>query len=442
VGKNMNMNIYIETYGCQMNVADTELIKTILNRAGHKVVENPEDANIFFMNTCSIRENAENKIIHRLDNIKPLKQKKEQFIVGILGCMAEKVRDNFIKNYPIVDIVVGPDEYRNLPQYIDKALQGGKGIGVKLSRVETYDDIIPTRDNNLLAQISIMRGCDKFCSYCVVPFTRGRERSRNFDSIINEIKQLAEQGYKEVTLLGQNVNSYRFENKDFADLLEAAAVAAPKMRIRYTTSHPIDLSDKLLEVMAKYDNICKYLHLPVQSGSNRILQLMNREYTIEHYLRIIEKAKTLMPDIAISTDIIAGFCTETDEDHLATLNLMNAVKYDGAYMFKYSPRENTKAYKMVDDIPDIIKTRRLQEIIDLQQKHSLENNQKLVGQKQIILVEDFSKKSNNYVIGRTDNNKSTIVELNGNIKFGDLIEVEIEKVTSATLFGKYLKHVE
>jgi tRNA-2-methylthio-N6-dimethylallyladenosine synthase len=442
VGKNMNMNIYIETYGCQMNVADTELIKTILNRAGHKVVENPEDANIFFMNTCSIRENAENKIIHRLDNIKPLKQKKEQFIVGILGCMAEKVRDNFIKNYPIVDIVVGPDEYRNLPQYIDKALQGGKGIGVKLSRVETYDNIIPTRDNNLLAQISIMRGCDKFCSYCVVPFTRGRERSRNFDSIINEIKQLAEQGYKEVTLLGQNVNSYRFENKDFADLLEAAAVAAPKMRIRYTTSHPIDLSDKLLEVMAKYDNICKYLHLPVQSGSNRILQLMNREYTIEHYLRIIEKAKTLMPDIAISTDIIAGFCTETDEDHLATLNLMNAVKYDGAYMFKYSPRENTKAYKMVDDVPDIIKTRRLQEIIDLQQKHSLENNQKLVGQKQIILVEDFSKKSNNYVIGRTDNNKSTIVELNGNIKFGDLIEVEIEKVTSATLFGKYLKHVE
>ncbi|HOP49030.1 MAG TPA: tRNA (N6-isopentenyl adenosine(37)-C2)-methylthiotransferase MiaB [Ignavibacteriales bacterium] len=438
----MNMNIYIETYGCQMNVADTELIKTILNRAGHKVVENPEDANIFFMNTCSIRENAENKIIHRLDNIKPIKQKKEQFIVGILGCMAEKVRDNFIKNYPIVDIVVGPDEYRNLPQYIDKALQGGKGIGVKLSRVETYDDIIPTRDNNLLAQISIMRGCDKFCSYCVVPFTRGRERSRNFDSIINEIKQLAEQGYKEVTLLGQNVNSYRFENKDFADLLEAAAVAAPKMRIRYTTSHPIDLSDKLLEVMAKYDNICKYLHLPVQSGSNRILQLMNREYTIEHYLRIIEKAKTLMPDIAISTDIIAGFCTETDEDHLATLNLMNAVKYDGAYMFKYSPRENTKAYKMVDDVPDIIKTRRLQEIIDLQQKHSLENNQKLVGQKQIILVEDFSKKSNNYVIGRTDNNKSTIVELNGNIKFGDLIEVEIEKVTSATLFGKYLKHVE
>lgn len=425
-----------------MNVADTELIKTILNRAGHKVVENPEDANIFFMNTCSIRENAENKIIHRLDNIKPIKQKKEQFIVGILGCMAEKVRDNFIKNYPIVDIVVGPDEYRNLPQYIDKALQGGKGIGVKLSRVETYDDIIPTRDNNLLAQISIMRGCDKFCSYCVVPFTRGRERSRNFDSIINEIKQLAEQGYKEVTLLGQNVNSYRFENKDFADLLEAAAVAAPKMRIRYTTSHPIDLSDKLLEVMAKYDNICKYLHLPVQSGSNRILQLMNREYTIEHYLRIIEKAKTLMPDIAISTDIIAGFCTETDEDHLATLNLMNAVKYDGAYMFKYSPRENTKAYKMVDDVPDIIKTRRLQEIIDLQQKHSLENNQKLVGQKQIILVEDFSKKSNNYVIGRTDNNKSTIVELNGNIKFGDLIEVEIEKVTSATLFGKYLKHVE
>jgi len=442
VGKNMNMNIYIETYGCQMNVADTELIKTILNRAGHKVVENPEEANIFFMNTCSIRENAENKIIHRLDNIKPLKQKKDQFIVGILGCMAEKVRDNFIKNYPIVDIVVGPDEYRNLPQYIDKALQGGKGIGVKLSRVETYDDIIPTRDNNLLAQISIMRGCDKFCSYCVVPFTRGRERSRNFDSIINEIKHLAEQGYKEVTLLGQNVNSYRFEDKDFADLLEAAAVAAPKMRIRYTTSHPIDLSDKLLEVMAKYANICKYLHLPVQSGSNRILQLMNREYNIEHYLRIIEKAKTLMPDIAISTDIIAGFCTETDEDHQATLDLMNTVKYDGAYMFKYSPRENTKAYKMVDDVPDNIKTRRLQEIIDLQQKHSLENNQKLVGQKQIILVEDFSKKSNNYVIGRTDNNKSTIVELNGSIKFGDLIEVEIEKVTSATLFGKYLKHVE
>ncbi len=437
----MNLNIYIETYGCQMNVADTELIKTILTKAGHTFTDNPQEANVFFMNTCSIRENAESKIIHRLENIKPIKTKKDRFIVGILGCMAEKMRDNLIKNYPIVDIVVGPDEYRKLPQYIDKALHGGKGIGVKLSRVETYDDIIPTRDNKLLAQISIMRGCDKFCTYCVVPYTRGRERSRNFISIINEVKELAEQGYKEITLLGQNVNSYKFENYDFADLLEMAAKSAPNVRIRYTTSHPIDLSDKLLATMAEYQNICKYLHLPVQSGSDRILQLMNREYTIEHYLKIIEKAKILMPDIAISTDIIAGFCTEAEYDHQLTLQLMETVKYDGAYMFKYSPRENTKAYKMPDDVPDEIKTRRLQEIIDLQQKHSLENNKKLIGTKQIILVENYSKKSNEYVVGRTDNNKTTIVPLNDGIKFGDSIEVEITNVTSATLFGNYIKHV-
>ncbi len=337
--------------------------------------------------------------------------------------------------------MVGPDEYRRLPEYIDIAFNGDKGIGVKLSRTETYDDIEPHREDGLSAWISVMRGCDKFCTFCVVPFTRGRERSRSLNSIVKEIEDLSARGFKEVTLLGQNVNSYRDEENDFADLLAAAAKVDPSMRIRFTTSHPQDLSDKLLYTIAEHQNICNYIHLPVQSGSNRILELMNRTYTIEHYLNLIDKAKKIIPGVSFSTDIIAGFPTETWEDHLATLEVMRQVRYDGAYMFKYSPREGTKAYKMGDDVPEDVKTKRLQEIIDLQQQISYEINQGLIGKEEIVLVEGFSRKSNEFLSGRTDTNKVTIIPAQENIKPGDYVRVKINKATSATLFGEYLSHI-
>lgn len=438
----MKNKVYIETYGCQMNVADTEIVKKVLSKSGYENTDNIAEADIIFMNTCSIRENAETKILHRLDHLRHYKRKNYHLVVGIIGCMAEKMRDDLINKKKIVDIVVGPDEYRRLPEFIDTAIHGGKGIGVKLSRTETYDDIKPVRDNSLLASIPIMRGCDNFCSYCVVPYTRGRERSRAYESILEEVKELSLSGYKEITLLGQNVNSYNFDNKDFADLLEACAEINRKIRIRYTTSHPKDINIKLLEVMARNENICKHIHLPVQSGSNSVLKSMAREYTVEHYLVIIEKAKKLMPNVAITTDLIAGFCTETDGDHQATINLMKTVQYDGAYMFQYSPREGTKAFKMVDDVPDKIKQKRLQEIIDTLQETSMARNSLLVGKKEKVLIEAFSKKSKDFVIGRTDTNKSVIVENNCGIKFGDLIEVEITKVTSATLFSNFIKFCE
>ncbi|MCX7876127.1 MAG: tRNA (N6-isopentenyl adenosine(37)-C2)-methylthiotransferase MiaB [Melioribacteraceae bacterium] len=431
----MKNNVYIETYGCQMNFADSELVMGILKNKGFELAKNIDDANIILLNTCSIRDNAEQKIYSRLDHLKGVKRNNPSTVIGILGCMAERLRKNLIEEKKIVDLVVGPDEYRRLPEFIDLAYGGEKGIGVKLSRTETYDDIIPYREDGLSAWISVMRGCDKFCTYCVVPFTRGRERSRDLNSIVDEVKNLEQRGFKEVTLLGQNVNSYSFEDKDFADLLAASAKAAPSMRIRFTTSHPQDLSDKLLYTIAEHENICNYIHLPVQSGSNRILELMNRTYTIEHYLNLIDKARKIISNVSFSTDIIAVFPTETEEDHQATLNVMKQVRYDGAYMFKYSAREGTKAYQMNDDVSDEIKTRRLNEIIDLQQKISWEINQNLIGSEELILIESLSKKSDDFYSGRTDSNKICIVPKNDNYKIGDYVKVKINRATSATLFG-------
>ena len=439
-------NVYIETYGCQMNLADTEIVLGILKKQGYDVTDNPKNADVVLLNTCSIRENAEQRIYGRIGNLKTLKENNPTLVLGILGCMAERLRKDLVEDKKAVDLVVGPDEYRRLPEYIDVALNGDKGIGVKLSRTETYDDIEPYREDGLSAWIAVMRGCDKFCTFCVVPFTRGRERSRSLQSIVTELENLSARGFKDVTLLGQNVNSYIDEESkdggDFADLLTAAAKVDRTMRIRFSTSHPQDISDKLLYTIAEHPNLCNYIHLPVQSGSNRILELMNRTYTIEHYLNLIEKAKKIISGVTFSTDIISGFPTETWEDHLATLDLMKQVRYDGAYMFKYSPREGTKAFRMEDDVAEDVKSKRLQEIIDVQQQISLEINQALIGTEDIILVEGFSKKSNDFIAGRTDTNKTVIVPINNKIRNGDYIKVKINKATSGTLFGDYLSHIE
>ena len=434
-------SVYIETYGCQMNVADTEIVLGILKKQGFSVTDKPENADVILLNTCSVRDNAEQRIYGRIGNLKTLKYNKPGLVLGILGCMAERLKKDLIENKKVVDLVVGPDEYRRLPEYIDIAFNGDKGIRVKLSRTETYDDIEPFREDGLSAWISVMRGCDKFCTFCVVPFTRGRERSRSLASIVTELEDLSKRGFKDVSLLGQNINSYLDDKNDFADLLAAAAKVDPTMRIRFTTSHPQDLSDKLLYTIAEYPNLCNYIHLPVQSGSNRILELMNRTYTVEHYLELIEKAKKIIPGVSFSTDIISGFPTETWEDHLATIEVIKQVRYDGAYMFKYSPREGTKAYKMKDDVPEDVKSKRLQEIIDLQQQISYEKNQELIGKEEIILVEGFSKKSDEFFSGRTDTNKVVIVPVNERVKVSDYIKVRVNKATSGTLFGDYLTHI-
>lgn len=430
--------VYVETYGCQMNVADTEIVLGILKKNNYEVVDNPANADVVLLNTCSIRDNAEQRIYGRLGNFKNLKNSKPELVVGILGCMAERLRKDLIDEKKIVDLVVGPDDYRRIPELLEVAFAGEKGIGVRLSRTETYDDIIPYREDGLQAWISVMRGCDKFCTFCVVPFTRGRERSRSLDSIIDEIKILSERGFKEVTLLGQNVNSYMDGANDFADLLAAAALVNRSIRIRFTTSHPQDLSDKLLYTIEEHSNICKYIHLPVQSGSNRILELMNRTYTVEHYLNLIDKARKIIPVVSFSTDIISGFPTETEDDHQMTLDVLRQVQYDGAYMFQYSPREGTKAFQMKDDVSVQIKTKRLQEIIELQGKIAFDINQKIVGHEEIVLIEGFSRKSKNFFAGRTDSNKVVIIPANDKIKVGDYVRTVITKATQATLFADFI----
>ena len=434
--------IYIETYGCQMNMADTEIVLGILNSKGYSVTRDANDADVVLLNTCSIRENAEQRIYGRLGRFKNLKESKPGLVVGILGCMAERLRKDLVEKKSIVDLVVGPDEYRRLPELIDVAFNGDKGIGVKLSRTETYDDIAPHREDGLQAWISVMRGCDKFCTFCVVPFTRGRERSRTLTSIVDEIKELSNRGFKEVTLLGQNVNSYLDDNKDFADLLVACAEVDGYMRIRFTTSHPQDLSDKLLYSIAENPNICNYIHLPVQSGSDRILELMNRTYTIDHYLNLLEKARKIIPGVSFSTDIISGFPTETYEDHVKTLDVMRLVRYDGAYMFKYSPREGTKAFRMEDDVNEETKSKRLQEIIDLQQQISYEINQELIGTEETVMVEGSSKKSDQFFAGRTDTNKVVIFPKDVIIEEGSYVKVKINRATQATLFGEFVSTVD
>jgi len=435
-------SVFIETYGCQMNLADTEVVLGILRENGYTVAPSLQEADVVLMNTCSIRENAEERIYGRLGNMKTLKQSKPGLVVGVLGCMAERLRKDLMEEKKVVDLVVGPDEYRRIPEFIGLAIAGEKGIGVKLSKTETYDDIIPYREDGLSAYISVMRGCDKFCTFCVVPFTRGRERSRSLSSIVAEVRLLSERGFREVTLLGQNVNSYLDGEYDFADLLAAVAEVDRKIRVRFTTSHPQDMSEKLLYTIAAHQNLCKYIHLPVQSGSNRILDLMNRTYTVEHYLDLMEKARRIIPSVSFSTDIISGFPGETWEDHLATLDVMNKVRYDGAYMFKYSPREGTKAFRMVDDVAEEVKSKRLQEIISQQQRISAEINETLVGKLEVLLIEGASRKSEDFLAGRTDSNKIVIIPRKDEIGEGDYVEVKIKKGTSATLFGDFVKMVD
>lgn len=437
-----NKKLFIETYGCQMNIADSEVVASIMQMDGYDIVDDIQEADAIFINTCSIRDHAEQKVIQRLEYFNSLKKKnKKNLVVGVLGCMAERVKDELINNHN-VDLVVGPDAYLDLPNLIGLAESGEKAINIDLSKIETYKDIIPLKMDgvNISGFVSIMRGCDKFCTYCIVPYTRGRERSREPVSILNEIRDLKEKGYREVTLLGQNVNSYLYENSDkkisFADLLRMVAEEVPNMRIRFTTSHPKDMNNETLEVIAKYKNLCNFIHLPVQSGSSRMLKLMNRKYDREWYLERIDAIKRIIPDCGISTDIMCGFHSETDEDHQETLSLMKTVGFDSAFMFKYSERPGTLAStRLEDNISEDIKVKRLQEIIDLQLKLSEESNKKDVGKVREVLIEGFSKRSREQLFGRTQQNKVVIFDKK-NHRIGDFVTVKITGYTPATLFGE------
>jgi tRNA-2-methylthio-N6-dimethylallyladenosine synthase len=435
--------LFIETYGCQMNVADSEVVAAILQEKQYELVKSAEEADAVFLNTCSVRDNAEQKIWGRLNFYQSLKKKNKHLVVGVLGCMAERVGEELITKGK-ADLVAGPDAYRDLPYLIDKVESGEKAVNTQLSTVETYDNITPVRigDKAMSGFVSITRGCNNFCTYCIVPYTRGRERSRDPQDILKEVNDLSEKNYKEVTLLGQNVNSYKWlpegERKPvrFWDLLERVAEINSNIRIRFTTSHPKDMSDKVLHQMAKYPNICKHIHLPVQSGSSRILKLMNRKYDREWYLDRIRAIKTILPGCGLSTDIFTGFCTETEEDHAQTLSLMEAVKFDLAFMFKYSERPGTwAADKLNDDVPEETKLRRLNEVIQLQNKHSLENNRNDIGKSFEVLVEGVSKKSEQELFGRTPQNK-VVVFPKENFKKGDFVSVTIKDATSATLIGE------
>ncbi|MFZ0282062.1 MAG: tRNA (N6-isopentenyl adenosine(37)-C2)-methylthiotransferase MiaB [Bacteroidales bacterium] len=440
----MSKKVYIETYGCQMNVADSEVVVSILAGKGYEHTENINDAGLILINTCSIRDNAEQRIWGRLKAISHLKKKKSGLLVGLIGCMAERLKEQVIEKERLVDIVVGPDAYRDLPSLIVDAESGHKGVNVLLSREETYADISPVRmdKNGVTSFVSIMRGCNNMCAYCVVPYVRGAERSRDPESILSETRDLWEMGYREVTLLGQNVDSYNWENNGsqirFHDLLEKVALINPLLRVRFSTSHPKDISDELLLTMSKYDNICKHIHLPAQSGSSRILKLMNREYTREWYMDRIKAIRTIIPGCAVSTDMIAGYCTETDDDHNETLSLMEWAGYDFAYMFKYSERPGTKAArKYNDDVVEEVKTRRLNEIIALQNKLSARSKKQDVGRVFEVLIESLSKRSADHLAGRTTHNKVVVFPGNGHRK-GEYVKVLIERNTSATLIGKII----
>ncbi|QGY43393.1 tRNA (N6-isopentenyl adenosine(37)-C2)-methylthiotransferase MiaB [Maribellus comscasis] len=438
--------LYIETYGCQMNVADSEVVAAILQEKNYQLATEIEEADAIFLNTCSVRDNAEQRIWNKLENYNSLRKKNKNLIVGVLGCMAERVGENFL-NKGMADLVAGPDAYRDLPFLIDKVEHGENAVNVELSTNETYDKITPVRigDKAISGFVSITRGCNNFCTYCIVPYTRGRERSRAPEDILNEVRDLSAKSYKEVTLLGQNVNSYQWlpegERKPvkFWDLLEMVAQVDPSMRVRFTTSHPKDMSDKVLRKIAEYPNICKHIHLPFQSGSSRILKLMNRKYDREWYLDRIKAIKSIVPDCGLSTDVFTGFCSETEEDHAETLSLMEEVKFDMAFMFKYSERPGTYAHKhLTDDIPEEIKTRRLNDVIRLQNRMSMESNQNDIGKTVEVLVEGFSKKSDDMLFGRTSQNKVAVFP-KYNFKKGDFVQVRIEKCTQTTLIGDILK---
>ncbi len=437
-----DLKVYIETYGCQMNVNDSEVVASILADEGYSVTRNLSGADLLLINTCSVRENAEQRVRGRLDVFRIEKKKRPELLVGVIGCMAERLKNQLLEEEKSVDIVVGPDAYRDLPGLVRSAGTGLKAINVLLSREETYSDISPVRmdKNHVSSFVSIMRGCNNHCAFCIVPYTRGVERSRSQETILREVQELVDMGYKEVTLLGQNVDSYRWKKDDgsatgFAQLLESVAAVSPALRVRFSTSHPKDMTDEVLQVMASHHNICKSIHLPAQSGSTRILELMRRRYTREWYLERIASIKRYMPDCSISTDIIAGFCTETEVDHLETLSLMREVHFDYAFMFKYSVRPNTlAARKMEDDVPETVKTRRLQEIIDLQGQLSAESKQRSVGHTYEVLVESLSKKSSRQLSGRNSQNM-VVVFPKGNHAPGDYVQVHITGCTPATLIG-------
>ena len=419
-----------------MNFADSEVVAAIL-KDQYTLTQDVQEADLILINTCSIRDKAEQRIHKRLHELEALKKKHRSLQVGLLGCMAERMKEELFETEPILNFIAGPDSYRNLPQLIENSAAGETQFNVILSEEETYDNIMPVRYdlNGVSAFVSIMRGCNNFCTYCVVPYTRGRERSRSPQTILHEVEQLLKDGYKEVTLLGQNVNSYQWENMTFAKLMATVAEISPELRVRFATSHPKDISDELLETIARYNNICKYIHLPVQSGSNAVLKRMNRVYTREYYLDRVRKIKELMPECAISTDIIAGFCGETEEDHQQTLSIMREVGYEYAYMFKYSERGGTmSAKRFQDDIPDEEKTRRLEEIIALQGELSLESNKRDIGKTFQVLIEGASKRSADQLYGRNSQNK-VIIFPRGNHKIGDYIDVTVKDCTAATLFA-------
>ena len=434
--------LFIETYGCQMNVADSEVIASIMQMAGYTPARTLDEADAVFMNTCSIRDNAEQKIWNRLDFFHALKKKRPRLIVGVLGCMAERVKEDLIEHHG-VDLVAGPDAYLSLPHLIASVEAGEKAINVELSTTETYRDVVPARicGNHISGFVSIMRGCNNFCTYCIVPYTRGRERSRDVESILREVADLQEKGYKEVTLLGQNVNSYRFTRPDgtvvtFPVLLRTVAKNAPGMRIRFTTSHPKDMSDETLHVIAEEPNVCRHIHLPVQSGSSRILKLMNRKYDREWYLERVAAIRRIIPDCGLSTDIFSGFHSETEEDHALSLSLMEECAYDSAFMFKYSERPGTFASKhLPDDVPEEVKVRRLEEIIALQNRLSAESNARCVGRTYEVLAEGVSKRSRDQLFGRTEQNRVVVFD-RGTHRVGDLVRVRITEATSATLKGE------
>ena len=442
--------VFIETYGCQMNVNDSEVVLAMLQQAGYSLCDSINKANVILVNTCSIRDNAEQRIWGRLDVFLQEKKKRKDVVVGVLGCMAERLKDELLK-HPAVDIVAGPDTYRDIAKLLDGLRSGEKQINTMLSAEETYADISPVRmdKNGVSAFVSIMRGCNNMCSYCVVPYTRGRERSRDPHSIVREAQELFNNGYKEITLLGQNVDSYKWVNKEnpseevnFAQLLELVALISPELRVRFSTSHPKDMGNGVLYTMAMYPNICNHIHLPVQSGSDVMLEKMNRKYDRAKYLERVQKIREILPDCAISTDIIAGFCGETLEDHMDTLSIMKEVRYDSAFMFQYSMRPNTKAWRhFTDDVPLEEKTRRLNEIIELQNSMALEANQKCLGKEYEVLIEGTSKRDKNQLIGRTQQNKVCVFDGKGH-KIGDYVNVKVNSCTSATLLAEIVEKKE
>lgn len=430
--------LYIETYGCQMNVADSEVVASVMQMAGYETTETIDDADAVFLNTCSVRDNAEQKIYHRLEALDAMRRKRS-LIIGVLGCMAERVKDDLLEHHHC-DLVAGPDAYLSLPDLIAQAEKGHKAINIELSTSETYKDVVPQRLHGakIGGFVSIMRGCNNFCHYCIVPYTRGRERSRDLESILREVRDLRDRGFKEVTLLGQNVNSYRFEEIGFPELLRRVAEEVPTMRVRFTTSHPKDMSDETLHVIAEVPNVCKHIHLPVQSGSDRILKLMNRKYTREWYLDRVAAIRRIIPDCGLSTDIFVGYHSETEEDHQLSLSLMREVGYDSAFMFKYSERPGTYASKhLPDNVPEEEKIRRLNELIALQTEQSALANKRDEGRAFDVLLEGFSKRSREQLMGRTEQNKAVVVD-KGTHHIGETVRVRITGSTSATLLGEII----